>query len=833
MPQPELKPFKKVLVANRGEIAIRVFRACTELGVSTVAIYSEEDKLSLHRYKADESYQVGKGKGPVAAYLAIEEIVDLAKSIGVEAIHPGYGFLSEKAELAEACEAAGIVFIGPTPATLHMAGDKVEARRLAIELGVPVVPGTEDPVEDIEEAVRIARKLGFPIMVKAAHGGGGRGIRACHGPADLKEAFAIARREAQQAFGSSAVFLEKMIVNPRHIEVQVLGDHHGNIIHLFERDCSIQRRHQKVIEVAPSLNLEQPLRERLYEMSLALARRMEYRNAGTFEYLIDEAGNPHFIEVNPRIQVEHTVTEVVTGVDIVQSQIRIAAGFKLHDPVIGLPTQEGISARGYAIQCRITTEDPTHAFTPQYGKITAYRSAVGFGVRLDAGSAFTGAVVTPYYDSLLVKVTAWGNTFAGAARRMLRTLAEFRVRGLSTNIPFLANVVGHPDFQAGLCNTGFIESHPELFRFTERRDRATKLIRFLGDLSVHGNSMVGRGLKAPANVNPTLPARPAAAGLKRGTKQVLEEKGPEGLAAWMQKQKRLLITDTTFRDAHQSLLATRMRTKDLVTVASTYARNLSELFSMEVWGGATFDTAMRFLREDPWERLALLRETVPNILLQMLFRGANAVGYTNYPASVVRAFVKEAAAAGVDIFRIFDSLNYVPGMTAAIDAVRKSGRVAEAAICYTGDILDARRERYNLKYYVGLAKELERRGANILGIKDMAGLCKPYATQLLVKKLKQEVGIPIHFHTHDTSGIQATSILKASEAGVDAVDLAMASMSGCTSQVNLNSIVAVLEGQSRDPGLDVHALNEVSDYFEEVRKWYYPFESELRAGTAE
>lgn len=828
-----VKPFKKVLAANRGEIAIRVFRACTELGISTVAIYSEEDKLSLHRYKADESYQVGKGKGPVAAYLSIDEIVELARSIGVDAIHPGYGFLSERAEFAEACAANGIVFIGPRPETLREAGDKVAARNLAIELGVPVIPGTEEPVETVEEALKIAKKFGYPVMVKAAHGGGGRGIRACTSATALREAFPLAQREALQAFGNGEVFLEKRLIDPRHIEVQVLGDSKGNLIHLFERDCSIQRRHQKVVEVAPSLNLDRSLRERLYEMSLALARRMGYLNAGTFEYLIDESGAPYFIEVNPRVQVEHTVTEMVTGVDIVQTQIRIAEGYALTDPVVGIEPIERLTPRGYAIQCRITTEDPAHNFTPQYGKITAYRSAVGFGVRLDAGSAFSGAVVTPYYDSLLVKVTSWSNTFPSAARRMLRTLAEFRVRGLATNIPFLANVVGHPDFQAGKCNTSFIDSHPELFRFTERRDRATKLTRFLGDITVNGNAMLGGIFKAPANVHPTLPSLPKGREPARGTKHILEEEGASGLTRWMLKQERLLITDTTFRDAHQSLLATRVRTRDLAAVARVYAHRLPELFSMEVWGGATFDTAMRFLREDPWERLSVLRAAIPNLLLQMLIRGANAVGYTNYPVNVVRAFVKEAAATGIDIFRVFDSLNYVPGMTAAIEAARDTGRIAEAAICYTGDILDARRQKYSLKYYVQLAKELEKRGAQILGIKDMAGLCKPYATQLLVKRLKDEVGIPIHFHTHDTSGIQAASILKACEAGVDAVDLAISSMSGCTSQVNLNSIVAVLEGQTRDPGLDLAALNEVSDYFEEVRKWYYPFESELRSGTAE
>jgi pyruvate carboxylase len=838
---PQLRQFKKVLAANRGEIAIRVFRACTELKIATVAIYSEEDKLSLHRYKADESYLIGRGKGPVAAYLSIGEIIELSKRIGVDAIHPGYGFLSERAELAEACEAAGIAFIGPRPETLLMAGDKVKARNLAISLGVPVIPGTDEPVESVERALRLAKKFGYPVMVKAAHGGGGRGIRACRTAAELRDGFALAQREALQAFGNGDVFLEKMVVNPRHLEVQVLGDNRGNLIHVFERDCSIQRRHQKVIEVAPSVSLDEGLRQRLCAMALALARAMQYQNAGTFEFLLAESGEPYFIEVNPRVQVEHTVTEVVTGIDIVQSQIRLAEGYRLDDPVLNLPPQDRIVPRGYAIQCRITTEDPAHGFTPQYGKITAYRSAAGFGVRLDAGSAFTGAIVTPYYDSLLVKVTAWGDTFPNAARRMTRTLAEFRVRGLTTNIPFLANVVSHADFQAGKCHTGFIDSHPELLRFTERRDRATKLIRFLGDITIHGNPIVGANKTAPVNVHPVVPsipalgqsATPGTVAPPRGSKQVLQEDGPEGLTAWMLKQERLLITDTTFRDAHQSLLATRMRTKDLIAVARAYAHRVPEIFSMECWGGATFDTAMRFLREDPWERLALLREAIPNILLQMLIRGANAVGYANYPANVVKAFVKEAAETGVDIFRIFDSLNYVPGMTPAIEAVRETGRLAEAAICYTGDILDARRQRYSLKYYIQLARELEKRGASILGIKDMAGLCKPYATQLLVKKLKEELGIPVHFHTHDTSGVQAASILKASEAGVDAVDLAIASMSGCTSQVNLNSIAAVLQGQARDPGLDLQALNEISDYFEEVRKWYYPFESELRAGTSE
>jgi len=829
----DARPFRKLLVANRGEIAIRVFRAATELGVPTVAIYAEEDKLSLHRYKADESYRVGRGKGPVAAYLAYDEIVDLACSIGVDAIHPGYGFLSERAAFAEACESAGIVFIGPPPEVLRRTGDKTEARKLATAAGVPVIPGTDNAVLDVDEALGIAREFGFPIMVKAAHGGGGRGMRACRDEAGLREAFPIARREAEQAFGSPEVFIEKLVERPRHVEVQVLADHHGNVVHLFERDCSIQRRYQKVIETAPAQNLDSKVRNDLCDMAVRMARSLDYRNAGTFEFLVDQSGKPFFIEVNPRIQVEHTVTEEVTGIDIVQSQIWIAAGRRLDSPEIGIPSQESVENFGCAIQCRITTENPAQGFAPDYGKIAAYRSAVGFGIRLDAGSAFTGAEVTPFYDSLLVKVTSWGRSFGEACRRMRRTLAEFRVRGLSTNIPFLANVVNHEDFRAGRCDTGFIDGHPELFRFAERRDRATKLITFLGDVRVHGNPTVGVGRRPPSNVNPIVPKYSVSGPIPPGSKQILEERGAEGLAAWMREEKRLLITDTTFRDAHQSLLATRMRTSDLLAISKAYARLLPELFSMEVWGGATFDTSMRFLSEDPWERLERLREAIPNILLQMLIRGNNAVGYSRYPANVVRAFVREAASTGVDIFRIFDSLNFVPSMAPAIEAVRDAGAIAEVAICYTGDILDPARQRYTLAYYVELAKELERRGAHILGIKDMAGLLKPYAATALIKSLREAVAIPIHFHTHDTSGVQSTSILKACEAGVDAVDLALASMSGCTSQVNLNSIVAVLRGQKRDPGLDLDALNAISEYFEEVRKWYYPYESELRAGTAE
>jgi pyruvate carboxylase len=833
-PPPAPRPVKKILAANRGEIAIRVFRAATELGIGTMAIYSAADRLSLHRYKADEAYLIGEGKGPVAAYLGIEEIVDLARAKGADAIHPGYGFLAENPEFAEACESAGIAFIGPTPEALRRAGDKVEARAVAAALGLPVIPGTPEPVKTLAEARRFAAKVGYPIMVKAARGGGGRGIRAVRSPRQLEEALSAARREAQQAFGDSSIFLEKMLERPKHVEVQILGDGQGGVVHLFERDCSIQRRHQKVVEIAPCILLDDSRRRDLCDMAVRFAGHLSFRSAGTVEFLMDASGAFYFIEVNPRIQVEHTVTEVVTGIDIVQAQIRIAEGRRLDDPEVGVPPQEEIAIRGAAIQCRITTENPAHNFIPDHGKITAYRSASGFGIRLDAGSAFAGAVITPFYDSLLVKVTAWGRTFPGAVRRMLRTLAEFRVRGISTNLPFLDTLIRHPEFQRGRYDTGFIERHPELQKLPERRDRATKLISFLGNVVVNGNPIVGPGRAPPAGPDRApLPTFNAADPLTPGSRDLLRERGPEGFARWMLDAKRLLITDTTFRDAHQSLLATRMRTIDLLHVAPAYAHLLPELLSLEMWGGATFDTAMRFLREDPWERLARLREAIPNICFQMLLRGANAVGYANYPPQVVRAFTREAAAAGIDIFRIFDSLNWVGGLAPAIEAVREAGAVAEAAICYTGDIDDPQRSRYNLQYYLKLARDLEKRGANVLGIKDMAGLLKPYAASRLFKALKEEVGIPVHFHTHDTSGIQASSIFRASDAGVDAVDLAIASMSGSTSQVNLNSVATCLQGHPRDPGLDLVSLSAVSDYFEEVRRWYYPFESELRSGTAE
>ncbi|MBI3830184.1 MAG: pyruvate carboxylase [Planctomycetes bacterium] len=850
-PSPEeakrrgIRPIHKLLVANRSEIAIRVFRACTEMGIGTVGIYSNEDKLALHRYKCDEAYLVGEGKGPVAAYLGMDEIVHLALEKGVDAIHPGYGFLSENSEFAEKVIMAGLIWVGPGPDQMRKVSDKVSARRLAQKLGIPVIPGSDGPVADIHAATQFAHTCGYPLMVKASHGGGGRGIRVVRNDAEMKELFPLAQREAQTAFGNKECYIEKMVVHPKHLEVQILGDRHGNIVHLFERDCSIQRRHQKVIEIAPSLSLNEKRRAELCEMAVRFSKAAGYQNAGTVEFLMGEDDALYLIEMNSRIQVEHTVTEMITGVDLVQAQIRIAEGYKLTDSQVRVPAQDKLEHRGYAIQCRITTENPAKNFAPDYGRISTYRSAAGFGLRLDGGTAFGGAVITPYYDSLLVKVTATGTDFIEAAARLFRGLSEFRVRGISTNIPFLMNVLRHPTFLEGKCDTGFIEANPALFTWKEPRDRANKLLNFLAEISVNGNAIVGEGLKSPAHVvpaappvfaEPAQPPRKTAPGHKdipAGTKQILFERGPKGLAEWMKAQKRLLITDTTFRDAHQSLLATRMRSYDMLAVADYYARACSGLFSMEMWGGATFDTAMRFLKEDSWERLVQLRAKIPNILFQMLVRGSSAVGYTNYPDNVVREFILESARAGMDIFRIFDALNWIPGMEVAIDAALESGRVCEAAICYTADIHDSARAKYGIKYYVKLAKELEKRGAHILGIKDMAGLCKPYAATTLVKALSNEIGIPIHFHTHDTCGAQSATLLKAAEAGVDAVDCAVASMSGLTSQPNLNSLIAILRDSDRDTGLDLKAFNKIGDYFEIVRKFYYPFESDMRAGTAE
>ncbi len=826
------KPIRKLLAANRSEIAIRIFRAATELGLRTVGIYSQEDRLALHRFKADEAYQVGAGKGPVEAYLDIAGIVSLAKEKGADAIHPGYGFLSENPAFARACEKAGIAFIGPTPDLLELLGDKTAARRLAISAGVPVLPGTEEAVKSVNEARKFASEIGYPVIVKASMGGGGRGMRVVREAAELESRIEEAQGEAKSAFGDASVFLEKYLPRARHLEVQILGDNHGNLLHLYERDCSVQRRHQKVVEVAPAANLPASVRAELCEAAVRLARQAKYRNAGTVEFLYDvDAKNWYFIEVNPRIQVEHTVTEMVTGIDLVRSQILVAQGHKLHEEPLALPQQQNVPLYGAALQCRVTTEDPEKNFAPDYGKLTTYRSPAGFGIRLDGGTAYAGAVLAAYYDSLLVKVTAWGTQLPEACQRMDRALREFRIRGVKTNIPFLENVVNHPRFRAGDVTTSFLDEYPELFRFHSRGDRATKLLSYLGDVILNGNPEVKGKPVSQVWEKAVLPSVP---GIEppAGTRQMLQKLGPKKFAAWARKEKRLLITDTTFRDAHQSLMATRVRTYDLLATAGAVARRLPNLFSLEMWGGATFDTAMRFLHEDPWQRLRELRERVPNICFQMLLRGANAVGYTSYPDNVIVEFVREAHAQGIDIFRVFDSLNSIENMRVSIDAVLETGAVCEPAICYTGDIFDKSRPKYSLNYYVSMAKQLEKLGAHFLGIKDMAGLCKPYAAYELVKTLREEIAIPVHFHTHDTSGINSASVLKAADAGADVADAAIAAMSGGTSQPNLNSIVEALRHTPRDTHLDIEALNECSDYWETVRTYYLPFDSGPKAGSA-
>src|SRR5579862_6220309 len=824
---------KKLLALNRSEIAIRIMRAATELGLRTVAIYSKEDRLSLHRFKADEAYEIGEGKGPVEAYLDVDGIVALAKEKDIDAIHPGYGFLSENPALPRACEKAGITFVGPDARLLELLGDKRAARKLAQSAGVPVVPGTERPLTTVDAARKAAAQIGFPLIIKAAFGGGGRGMRVVEKPGEFSERLEEARREAGAAFGNDAVFLEKYVRHARHVEVQILGDKHGNILHLYERDCSIQRRHQKVVEVAPAQGLAEEIRQGLADAAVRLAQAARYHNAGTVEFLVDtETGQWYFIEVNPRIQVEHTVTEMVTGIDLVRCQILIAQGHSLHDKITSLPPQDKIPLYGHALQCRITTEDPANHFVPDYGKMHTYRSPAGFGIRLDGGSAYSGAIITPFYDSLLVKVTAWGREFDQACKRMDRALREFRVRGVKTNIPFLENVVNNPQFQAGDVTTSFLDEHAELFRFTPRQDRATKLLTYLGDVIFNGNPEIA-GKPRPVRI--PIPAVPVhdATQPPHGTRQLLQELGAEKFAEWTRQQKRLLLTDTTFRDAHQSLLATRMRTYDMAAIANFVAHRLSKLYSLEMWGGATFDVSMRFLHEDPWQRLRRLREAIPNICFQMLLRASNAVGYAAYPDNVVREFVTEAAQQGIDIFRVFDSLNWLPNMKVAMEGVRRTGKVCEAAICYTGDILDPARQKYSLNYYVKMAKELEQMGAHILAIKDMAGLLKPYAATKLVKTLREEIGLAVHFHTHDTSGISASSVLKACDAGVDVADGAIASMSGQTSQPNLNSMVAALANTPRETELDLDALNVCADYWENVRACYAPFDTGPRCGTAE
>ncbi len=821
-----------------------MFRSATELGLRTVAIYAQEDRLGVHRFKADEAYLVGRGKGPVAAYLDGPGIIALAREKGVDSIHPGYGFLAENAGFARACATVGITFVGPRPELLDLMGDKTAARRLARKAGVPVLPGTPEPVSDPAAAARLAREIGYPVIVKAAFGGGGRGMRVVADEEHLRARLEEARQEAATAFGDPAVFLERYLPRAKHIEVQILGDRHGNVVHLHERDCSVQRRHQKVVEIAPSLGLPDEIRRALCDAAVRLAREVRYDNAGTIEFLLnaDDPREWYFIEMNPRIQVEHTVTEIITGVDLVRAQLLVAAGAALTDPELDVPAQAAMPRNGYAVQCRITTEDPANKFTPDYGRILNYRSAAGLGIRLDGAMGDTGSVITPFYDSLLVKVTAYGPRFPIALQRMDRALREFRIRGVKTNIPFLENVIRHPGFRAGGATTNLIDTTPALFEFKGRRDRATRLLAFLGDIIVNGNPQIRDRTDhrpAPATAGPAPGEGPAESDADRrtapppGTRDLLKRYGPREFVRWTLAQKRLLITDTTFRDAHQSLLAARVRTYDMLGVADVLARRAPGLFSLECWGGATFDTALRFLHDDPYQRLALLRERIPNICFQMLLRGANGVGYAYYPDNVIAGFVRHAAAAGIDLFRVFDSLNYVPNMRGALEAVLASGALCEAAICYTGDLLDPARPKYSLGYYVKLARELEKLGVHFIAIKDMAGLCRPAAAGRLVRALKDEVGVPVHFHTHDTSGIAAASVLAASTAGVDVADLAIAAMSGSTSQPNLNSVVAALEHTPRATGLDLATLNEISRYWEAVRGLYAPFDHGPRTGSAE
>ncbi len=837
-------PFRKLLVANRSEIAIRIFRSAHELGIRTVAIYSHEDRFALHRFKADEAYRVGKPGEPIRAYLDIPGIVRLAKEIGVDAIHPGYGFLSENAAFAEACAEAGIAFVGPNPKILQSLGDKVAARHIATKASAPVLSGSDAPISNPADAKILAKKLGYPVMVKASMSGGGRGMRVVHSEEKLEDALTQCAREAGNAFGDPSVFLEKFVSRAKHIEVQILGDQHGGLVHLYERDCSVQRRHQKVVELAPAPNLPDATRQGILDAALRIGRTVGIDNASTVEFLVDsDTGEFYFIEVNPRIQVEHTVTEAVTGYDIVRTQILIASGLPLSDPEIGLGDQSKVHCQGFAIQARITTEDPANGFVPDYGRLSAYRSASGAGIRLDAGTAFGGAVITPYYDSLLVKLTASGLRFQDAARRLERSLQEFRVRGVKTNIPFLLNLVLHPKFLDGSVTTRFLDESPELFQFPERRDRASKLLGYLAEVIVNGHPEVkgkpkpelhpGSGEVPFHNVEVGQLTSTKPAGLPKGSRDRFKELGAEKFAAWVRAEPRLLITDTTMRDAHQSLLATRMRTYDMLHVANRYARVHADLFSLEMWGGATFDTSMRFLKESPWDRLTSLRERVPNILFQMLLRAASAVGYSNYPDNVVKAFVRESSDAGMDIFRIFDACNYLPNLNMAIEAVRATDGIAEAAICYSGDILDPKRDKYTLTYFVDLAKQLVKMGTHFLAIKDMAGLLKPVAARKLVKALRAEIDVPIHFHTHDSAGGQIASYLMAAEEGVDIVDCAFSPLAGVTAQPSLNALAEAARFTPRDTKLEFDTLQNTAYYWDEVRSFYAAFESGQLASSSE
>lgn len=827
-------PMKRLMVANRGEIAIRILRAASEMNLRTIAIYTFEDRYSLHRYKADEAYQIGAEEEPLKPYLDIEEVIRVAKDNQVDAIHPGYGFLSENVHFARRCWEEGIVFIGPAPEVMEQLGDKIAAKKIARSVGVPVIEDSALDLADADLALKEARKIGFPVMLKAAAGGGGRGMRVVRNEADLKNSWFEAHSEAEKAFGDGTVFIEKFVDQPKHIEVQLLGDNHGNIVHLFERDCSVQRRFQKVVEIAPAPNLSQSVKNQVYDYALKIAHAVNYNNAGTVEFLVDKDDHVYFIEVNPRIQVEHTVTEEVTGIDIVRSQILIAQGLPLSAPSIFIQSQEDVKTNGFAIQCRITTEDPENNFQPDYGTIIAYRNAGGFGIRLDEGSAYPGMKISPFFDSMIVKVTATGRTLSGASQRLIRSLREFRVRGVVTNIRFLENVLQHDLFKKGLCTVNFIGDHPELFSFERPKDRATRILKYLADIKVNGHPDVKGNQQQKTFRQPEIPPFNAFSNFPEGYKDKLNALGREGLMQYMLQQKQVFLTDTTFRDAHQSLLATRMRTRDMLAVAEGYARNHPELFSMEVWGGATFDVSMRFLHENPWERLQELRKAMPNMLLQMLFRGFNAVGYTAYPANIIRKFIEKAAETGVDIFRIFDSLNNLSAMLPAMEhVVKETGALAEPCICYTGDVLRNGNNKYNLAYYLDLAKRLEDAGAHLLAIKDMAGLMKPEAATVLISKMKEQISIPIVLHTHDTSGVQIATYLNAINAGVNVIDTALASFSGTTSQPNLNSLSALLQETERGVPINLNSLNAYSNYWEAVREYYYPFESDLKSATAE
>ncbi len=829
-----IRPINRLLVANRGEIAIRIMRAATELGITTVAVYTYEDRYSLHRYKADEAYQIGRDEDALKPYLDVEGIILLAKRHKIDAIHPGYGFLSENVKLARRCRDENIIFIGPSPEAMDALGDKVRAKNLATKAGVPLIPDSREENMTPEFALTEAHRIGFPIMVKAAAGGGGRGMRVVRQAEEFEKAFAEAKNEARNAFGDDTIFLEKFIENPKHIEVQLLGDQHGNIVHLYERDCSVQRRFQKVVEVAPSFGLRQDTKDKLYAYALQLGRAVNYSNAGTVEFLVDQNEDIFFIEVNPRIQVEHTITEEVTGIDIVRTQILIAMGYQLSDNGIYINHQDDVPLNGYAIQCRITTEDPANGFKPDFGTITAYRNAAGFGIRLDEGSSYAGMKISPYFDSMIVKVSARGRTLKGATQRLTRALLEFRIRGVKTNIGFLLNVISHPVFQRGEARVSFIETHPELFNFRKPQDRSTRVLNYLAEVIVNGNPEVKKKDDSKIFRTPVVPSFDTYSDYPAGNRDRLKELGREKFAQWVLDQKSVLYTDTTFRDGHQSLLATRVRTQDLQKVAEGFAKNHPELFSMEVWGGATFDVAMRFLYESPWKRLAALREAMPNMLLQMLFRGSNAVGYSAYPDNLIEKFVEKSWETGIDVFRIFDSLNWVEAMKVSIRAVReRTDALCEASICYTGDILSPTQKKYTLQYYLDMARQLEDEGAHFLAIKDMAGLLKPLSAEVLVRELKKAVSIPIHLHTHDTAGIQAATYLKSIDAGVDIVDCALGALSGLTSQPNFNSVVAMMQGHERECEMNLPSLNAYSNYWEDVREYYYPFESGMKAGSAE